>query len=151
MSGSGVPARHLHHLPPRSPSSGARARLVPWPSRNGAHLFLSVISLAELEAGIWTLRRGAKDTRAAEFENSREAIQRYFWDRILRLDAPVAATVAHLAEAARPHVIELADLIVAATAKVHRLAVMTGNTRHFEPTGLTVVDSTHGLSTDVTP
>lgn len=125
--------------------------LVPWLRRNGAHLFLSVITLTELEAGILKLRREAKAERAAEFETLREAIQRDFGDRILCLDAPVAVTVAHLAEAARPQVIELADLIVAATAKVHGLAVMTRNTRHFEPTGLDVVDPTLGLPGDVAP
>jgi hypothetical protein len=107
--------------------------LVPWLRRNGAHLFLSVITLTELEAGILKLRRDAKDKRAAEFETLREA------------------TVAHLSEAARPHVIELADLIVAATAQVHGLIVMTRNTRHFEPTGLAVVDPTLGLPGDVAP
>jgi len=93
--------------------------LVPWPRGNGAHLFLSVITLTELEAGILKLLRDAEDTRAREFETLREAIQTDFGDRILYLDAPVAVTVAHLAEAARSQVIELADLIVAATAKVH--------------------------------
>lgn len=125
--------------------------LVPWLRRNGAHLFLSVITLTELEAGILKLRREAKDQRAAEFDTLREAIQTDFGDRILCLDAPVAVTVAHLAEAARPHVIELADLIVAATAKVHGLIVMTRNRRHFEPTGLAVVDPALGLPTDVAP
>jgi predicted nucleic acid-binding protein len=125
--------------------------LVPWLRRNGAHLFLSVITLTELEAGILKLRREAKATRAAEFETLRDAIQADFGDRILCLDAPVAVTVAHLAEAARPHVIELADLIVAATAKVHGLIVMTRNRRHFEPTGLAVVDPALGLPTDVAP
>jgi len=125
--------------------------LVPWLRRNGAHLFLSVITLTELEAGILKLRREAKAKRAAEFETLREAIQTDFGDRILCLDAPVAVTVAHLAEAARPHVIELADLIVAATAKVHGLIVMTRNRRHFEPTGLAVVDPALGLPTDVAP
>ena len=64
------------------------------------------------------------------------------------MDAPVALAVAHLSEAARPAVIELSDLIVAATAKIHGLAVMTRNKRHFEPTGLSVVDPTLGLPTD---
>jgi len=125
--------------------------LVPWLRRNGAHLFLSVITLTELEAGILKLRREAEAERAAEFETLREAIQTDFGDRILCLDAPVAVTVAHFSEAAWPHVIELADLIVAATAKVHGHTVMTRNTRHFELTGLAVVDPALRLPADVAP
>ena len=122
--------------------------LVPWLRRNGGRLFLSVITLTELEAGILKLRRDGKDKRAAEFETLRQTIETDFGDRILPMDAPVALAVAHLSEAARPAVIELADLIVAATAKIHGLAVMTRNKRHFEPTGLSVVDPTLGLPTD---
>lgn len=55
---------------------------VPWLRRNGGHLFLSVITLTELEVGILKLRREAKEKRAAEFETLREAIQTDFGDRI---------------------------------------------------------------------
>lgn len=125
--------------------------LVPWLRRNGARLFLSVITLTELEAGILKLRRDAKHQRAAEFETLREAIQMDFGDRILPMDAPVALAIAHMADAARPSVVELADLIIAATAKVHGLVVMTRNKKHFEPTGLNVVDPALGLPTDAPP
>lgn len=125
--------------------------LIPWLRRNGGRLFLSVITLTELEAGILKLRREGKDKRADEFESLRQAIEADFGDRILPMDAPVALAVAHISEAARPSVIELADLIVAATAQVHGLAVMTRNRRHFEPTGLNVVDPTLGLPAEVTP
>lgn len=123
--------------------------LVPWLRRNGAHLFLSVITLTELEAGILKMRRESKDKRAAEFEALREAIQTDFADRILPFDTSAALTVAHLSETARPHVIELADLIAGATAQVHGLTVMTRNRRHFEPMGIPIFDPALGLPTDI--
>ncbi len=46
----------------------------------------------------------------------------------------VALAVARLGEAIRPRVIERADLIVAATAQVHNLTILTRNIRHFAPT-----------------
>jgi len=101
--------------------------LVGWLRRNGAHLFLSAITLTELEAGILKLRREGKDKRADELASLREAIQSDFSDRILPLDAAVAIAIAHLAEHARPTTIDLTDLIVAATAKVHGLRVLTRN------------------------
>lgn len=125
--------------------------LIPWLRRNGGCLFLSVITLTELEAGILKLRREGKDARATEFENLRAAIEMDFGDRILPLDRPAALMIARLSELARPRVIELADLIIAATAKIHGLAVITRNTRHFEPTGLTVFDPALGLPGDTEP
>jgi hypothetical protein len=125
--------------------------LVPWLRRNGAHLFLSVITLTELEAGSLNLLWKGKGERAAEFERLRGAIQTDFGDRILCLDASVAVSMAHLAEKARPHGIELTDLIVAATAKAHGLILVTRNTRTFDPIGVTGVDPTLGLPPDVAP
>jgi predicted nucleic acid-binding protein len=128
-----------------------RQSLVPWLRRNGGHLFLSVITLTELEAGILKLRREAKEKRAAEFVTLREAIQTDFGDRILHLDVPVALAVARISESVRPQVIELTDLIIAATAKVRGLSVITRNKRHFEPTGIDVIDPVYGLPTDAVP
>ncbi len=42
-------------------------------------------------------------------------------------------------------VIERTDLIIAATAHVHRLTVLTRNLRHFEPVGVPVIDPTRSL------
>ena len=125
--------------------------LVPWLRRNGAHLFLSAITLTELESGILKLRRESKDKRAGEFEALRDAIQDDFSDRILPLDASVALAIARLAEQARPKTIDLADLIVAATAHVHGLRVLTRNLRHIEPTGVPAIDPTSDLPEDIAP
>jgi len=122
--------------------------LVPWLRRNGRHLFLSVITLTELESGILKLRRDAKTIRADEFAALRDAIIADFADRILPVNAEVALEVAHLAEVARPEVVELADLIVAATGKTHGLCVLTRNLRHFLPTGVAAIDPTSVLPAD---
>jgi predicted nucleic acid-binding protein len=105
--------------------------LLEWIERNGAFLFLSVMTIAEMEAGILKLRREDKSARAAELETLLTAILADFADRVLPMDAMVARHVARLAEAARPDVVELADLIIAATAAAHGLTVLTGNLRHF--------------------
>ena len=57
----------------------------------------------------------------------------------------VALTLARLAEAIRPQVIERTDLIIAATAKVHELTVLSRNIRHFEPTGVPAIDPVQSL------
>ena len=110
----------------------ARApELVAWMERNGAFLYLSAMSLAEMEAGILKLRRERKTRRAAELAALRDQILSDFGDRVLPMDSLVALGVARFAERARPKVLELADLIIAATAKRHDLTLLTADRKHF--------------------
>lgn len=105
--------------------------LIEWLEGNGALLYLSAMTLAEIEAGILKLRRERKAQRAQELTRFLEQIQADFGDRILPMDSQVALAVARLAEKARPAVVELADLIIAATAKRHDLTLVTANVKHF--------------------
>jgi toxin FitB len=127
---------------------GIAGDLVPWIRRNGAHLWLSVMTLMEIEAGIFKLRRDGKDKRANEYEALRRAIETDFDDRLINVDAMVALTVARLAEVIRPTVIDLKDLMIAASAKTRGLTVLTRNLRHFEPTGISVLDPIVALPPD---
>lgn len=119
---------------------GQRGQLPAWLSQHGSDLALASITLTEIENGLLKLRRLGQTARASEIEALAEAIRTDFADRILPLDANVAVAIAHLAERARPMVIELPDLIVAATAEVHGLTVLTRNLRHMTPTGVLAID-----------
>ena len=119
-----------------------RGHLQAWLDRYGHELALASIALTEIENGLLKLRRLGQTARAAEIEGLAGVIRNNFKDRILAMDADVAIEIAHCAERARPTVIELPDLIVAATAKVHGLLVMSRNVRHMTPTGIQVVDPT---------
>lgn len=125
------------------------AAFVEWMERNGAALFLSAVTLAEMEAGVLKLHRQGKTARAQQLAELIAAILADFGDRILPMDAAVARTVARLADRCFPTTIELADLIVAATADVHSLIVLTRNTRHFEPTGVAYSDPIARLPLDL--
>jgi len=134
--------------PKRQPYS---PKVVAWIRRNGAHLWLSVVTLIELEAGILKLRREGKDQRADAYQALRQAIEVDFGDRLLVLDRAVALRIARIADLARPSVIELKDLIIAATAQTHSLTVLTRNLRHFEPTRVSSLDPVVSLPPDVEP
>ena len=97
------------------------------------------------------LRRDPKIKRADEYAALRDRIIGDFADRILPVNADVALVAARLADIARPQHIELADLIVAATAKTHGLCVLTRNLRHFVPTGVPTIDPTTALPADPAP
>lgn len=117
-----------------------RGFLPAWLKQHGTELALASITLTEIENGLLKLQRLGQTARAAEIEALAQTIRRDFADRILPLDAAVAISIAHLAERARPMVIELPDLIVAATAQVHGLTVLTRNIRHMTPTGVAAID-----------
>jgi len=121
------------------------APLVQWMREHEAVLFLSTITIAEIEVGILKLRREGKDIRARQLGAFRDGIITDFKERLLSLDVPIALMLARLAEEIRPAVIERNDLIIAATAKVHGLTVLTRNLRHFEPTGVPAIDPLRDL------
>ncbi len=121
------------------------ARVVGWMREHDALLFLSTITLTEIEAGILKLKRENKEARSRQLGALRDGLIADFKDRLLPLDVDVALTVARLAEAIRPMVIERVDLIIAATAHVHGLTVLTRNVRHFEPVGVPFMDPTRSL------
>jgi len=121
------------------------APLVRWMREHEALLFLSTITIAEIEAGILKLRREGKDIRARQLGAFRDGIIADFKERLLSLDVPIALMLARLAEEIRPAVIERNDLIIAATARVHGLTVLTRILRHFEPTGVPAIDPLRDL------
>lgn len=128
------------------PSRGSRdADLIRWMDSNGSSLFLSVMTLTEMENGILRLRRKGGIQRAGVLSAMLDAIMARFEDRILPMDHKVALRISMLNDFAHPLTSELADLIIAATASVHDLTVLTRNLRHFAPLGVKVIDPLEGL------
>ena len=60
--------------------------LLEWIRRSGNALFLSAMTIAELEAGALKLRRRQQDKRADEIDTLIEEIETYFGDRVLPMD-----------------------------------------------------------------
>ena len=123
--------------------------LIAWMERNGAFLYLSAITITEMEAGILKLKREDKYRRAAGLTTLLETILADFGDRVLPMDSLVALTVARLADRARPSVVELADLIVAATAERYGLLLLTANVKHFVHLGIALANPLEKLPPDV--
>jgi toxin FitB len=101
--------------------------LIDWLDRNGASLFLSVMTIVEIDAGILKLRREGKTARADELTNLVSAILADFQDRVLPIDADTAHHIARLGELIYRQPIALPDLIIAATAVRHGLVLLTHN------------------------
>jgi len=113
-----------------------------WMERNSHLLFLSVVTVAEVEDGIARARRQGAHRKAARLADWLETVLHLYGDRVLAFDIPAARIAGRLADLARQggHAPGFADLAIAATAAAHRLTVLTRNLRHFQPLGVTTHD-----------
>jgi toxin FitB len=101
-----------------------------------ADLFLSVISIGEIERGI--ARQRAIDPRFADaLANWLDQVLNLYGERVVPFDLRAARRWGALS-AARGN--DGADLMIAATALEHGLTVVTRNVSDFEPTGAAVLD-----------
>ena len=105
---------------------------------------ISVVTLAELRDGALTAR--SEEGRARLFHWIENAVEPSFRERTLGLTVDVLtdwiALSRRLSAAGRPRA--AADLLIAATARVHGLIMVTRNWRHFAGTGLAVFDPWNG-------
>lgn len=109
------------------------AGLAEWLSNaNEDDVFISVVTLAELRFGIERLAAGSRRRRLDEW--LRIELPMRFEERILLIDGAVAdewgRMVARSAERGRP--IAAMDALVASTAQVHGMTLVTRNERDFE-------------------
>jgi predicted nucleic acid-binding protein len=114
--------------------------LIDWLDRNGASLFLSVMTVAKIDAGILKLRCERKAKRAAELENLLTSILTEFADRVLPVDSDTARQIARLGELVYRQPIDLPDLIIAATAVRHGLILLTRNMTELGRLGIAAHD-----------
>jgi hypothetical protein len=123
----------LSELRKRTPDQG----VLNWLSQQqDSSLFLSVVSLGEIERGI-EKQRLVNAPFATELSQWLETLQTLYGERILPVTPPIARRWGALSAQLGNDGI---DLLIAATAIGHGLAVVTRNTRHFEPTGVRVLN-----------
>ncbi|WP_043765630.1 type II toxin-antitoxin system VapC family toxin [Algiphilus aromaticivorans] len=91
-------------------------------------LFLSVITLAELDAGVTRVRGRGDHEQAAHLAAWLQAIRRDYGSSLLAVDESVAAQLGPLLAHGRGGVV---DRMIMAAALAHGLTVVTRNTRDF--------------------
>lgn len=120
----------------------ADANVVAWiGAEDAARFFISAITVLELERGVLSVQRrdAAQGARLRSWLDGQ--VRPEFAGRILTVDDTVATRCAHLHVPDRRNE---ADALIAATALVHDMVVVTRNVRDFEGTGVVVVDPWQG-------
>ena len=110
--------------------------VVAWVERQRtADLFLSVVTIGEIERGIALLKNDQDPEFAGALVAWLDTVLVLYGDRILPFDLGASRRWGQLSAVLGN---DSADLMIAATALEHGLAVVTRNVRDFAPTGVAV-------------
>ncbi|MDR3518473.1 MAG: type II toxin-antitoxin system VapC family toxin [Azospirillaceae bacterium] len=125
-----------------APSRVAPAELIAWMDEHSPALFLSAVTVAEIEDGIAKLRREGATRKAADLTVWLETLLHLYGSRILPFDTAAARVAGMLSDRARAQgkAPGFADIAIAATAKYHGLTILTRNLRHFKPLDVPALD-----------
>lgn len=98
--------------------------------------YLSVLTLGEIERGVWLLRE-REPARADAIHTWLDQLRHDYADRVLPVDAAVASVWAQ-----RPtlRTVAVVDALIAATAIAHGLTLATRNTADFTGLGAMVIN-----------
>lgn len=116
----------------------ADANVAAWAQTvDAGDLFVSVVSLLELELGVLSVERRDADQGAILRTWLDQRVLPEFAARTLPIDTAVARRCARLHVPDRRNE---RDALIAATALVHGMTVVTRNTRDFVPTGVATLN-----------
>lgn len=121
--------------------------LVGWIRDHNDTLYVSAVTISEIEQGICKLRRAGGMERADALTRWLDALVDNGGDRILSFDARtgrIAGSLSDRAITAGRHP-GFADVAIAATAIAHDLLLLTRNGKHFAPLGIAFNDPAKGL------
>jgi predicted nucleic acid-binding protein len=123
--------------------------LLAWMDQASPGLFLSVVTAAEVTAGISKALRAGANRKAKELNEWWDTVEHLYGARILPIDIHVAHAAGRLTDLARAmgYAPGFADVAIAATAEVYGLVILTRNLKHFQPLGVSVVDPFERLPT----
>jgi toxin FitB len=121
----------------------ASADFLTWLDRmdGDGRLFLSVVSIHEIEKGIALLDHKGATAKATSLKAWLSGLVSTYDDKIIAFDAQAAAIGGRLeAKAlAAGHDPGMANAVIAGIAAAHELIVVTCNTKHFLPFGVAVL------------
>lgn len=145
----GLSARHLGPVAPGTGKPAPDQALAAWLKANNDLLYISAVTIAEIEQGIHKLSRAGGIERAQSLAGWLDTLIEDGGGHILPLDARTGRIVGRLSDRAlamgrHPG---FADVAIAATAVAHDLLLLTRNGKHFVPLEIPFSDPLAGLPT----
>jgi predicted nucleic acid-binding protein len=125
-----------------APGRGPSAHMAAFLERETDRLFISAITVAEVETGIAKLARQGAAARSNALGAWLEAVLMLYGARVLPFGTHAARLAGGLLyrAAAAGHAPGFADAAVAGIASAHSLTVLTRNMRHFAPFSVAALD-----------
>lgn len=122
--------------------AAAAADLVAWMDDHSARLYLSVVTVAEIEDGIAKARRTGATHKATDLAAWLATLLHLYSDRIHVFDVAVARVAGSLSDRARSkgHAPGFADIVIAATARHYDMTILTRTRKHFDHLDVAVLD-----------
>jgi predicted nucleic acid-binding protein len=117
----------------RQPAAGVAEWIAATPPDR---LHVSVLTMGEIEQGIARVRRRGDRHQASALERWLRDVETAFEDRVLPVTLRVAAVWGRQ-QYAQP--LPVIDALIAATARVHGMAVVTRNVKDFKRAGVDVL------------
>ncbi|MCA8196053.1 type II toxin-antitoxin system VapC family toxin [Burkholderia vietnamiensis] len=106
-------------------------------AQDDADLYLSVVTVGELRRGVEIIRHRGDKSQATRLENWLDGVLREFASNILAVDEEIGQLWGRLRV---PHPEHSLDKLIAATALIHDLIVVTRNVDDFAGTGARVLN-----------
>ena len=124
--------------------------LIDWMHRNSGKLYVSVVTIAEIEDGIAKSAREGSSRKAARLREWLETLVHLYSARMLPFDLAAARIAGALSDGARGrgHTAGFADLANAAIARHHDLTILTCNLKHYAALGVPAHDPVAQLPSD---
>lgn len=114
------------------------SKVIQWTSsRSESDLFMSALTVGEIEGGIAALMAGPK--KDALIAWVRRTLPERFSDRVLPIDLAVAAAWGEF-QGRNKQTLPIVDGLIAATARVHGLTVVTRNVTDFRRFDVPIFD-----------
>jgi len=110
-------------------------------AQDDADLYLSVVTIGELRRGVEIIRHRGDKPQATRLENWLDGVRREFASNVLAVDEEIGQLWGRLRV---PHPEHSLDKLIAATALIHDLIVVTRNVDDFAGTGARVLNPFKG-------
>ena len=118
-----------------------------WVQAHSVQLYISTVTVAEIEAGIARAARIGATTKARHLRHWLSAVEHFYTGRILPFGIEEAREAGAIIDRARAHDPGFEDIAIAATAAVRSFTVLTANERHFAPLGVRLANPLKALPT----